>query len=112
MMLHVGVRARGGSSIAGAVNCGDPCGTLGEIMQLVLGGIVDHPQRFHREETDLGAAPNCVSILPRVTSHPPHSSGMVEGALRLFSPLCTPKDKALVEFRSITKGNAVSHRRR
>jgi hypothetical protein len=47
MMLHVGVRARGGSSISGAVNCGDPCGTLGESMQLVLGGIVDPPQRFH-----------------------------------------------------------------
>jgi hypothetical protein len=55
MTLHVRTGTGRGTTVTGAIYSRDSLCPLGEDVQLVLGGIIDPPQRLHKGKAYLGA---------------------------------------------------------
>jgi hypothetical protein len=76
----------------GSINCGGFRGTLGEDLELMLGGVVNPPQRLYKYEANLGATRKCIRILPQLTSYPPFPCVVTERILLFQPPFRAPKD--------------------
>jgi hypothetical protein len=63
MMLHVRMGTGRGTTVTSAIDSRYPLCPLGEDVQLVLGGIIDPPQKSHKGKAYLGATGESICIL-------------------------------------------------
>jgi hypothetical protein len=92
-MLHVRTGTGRGKTVTSAIYSRYPLCPLGEDEQLVLGGMIDPPQRLHspsqrhKGKAYLGATGEGICILTLVVSHPSHTLVVAEWSLMLLTTL-------------------------